>query len=271
MGVTFLAGPKATSTHENEPSGDSDENEVMETSSRDKPVRRRMTIQDFISVAYLYCLTLGILTDILYYRLLGINILYYSSILDVLLSPLVFLTKRTAVIGVLSVVVVFVFLLERRVKAQHRKQMQLPEAERKPMSDFSKKIEAVLIPHFVPIMLSMVVLFMFLGGGLGAGMAESGRIAKDKFRLTHRIKFADGSEQVVRVVGQKSDFVFFVHPGEHRVTVTPVRGNIQSIEEYEAEDSGKEPNPDQQGKGDDSGDQPSKLKEEIPDGGPLDL
>ncbi|NJK83951.1 MAG: hypothetical protein HC912_09240 [Saprospiraceae bacterium] len=69
------------------------------------------TVQDYLSIGYLYLLILGILSDSIYYGMLGINILSYSTILDVLLSPIVKLTDNILLAAAIMVPTSFYLLL----------------------------------------------------------------------------------------------------------------------------------------------------------------
>ena len=46
--------------------------------------RNQISIQDYLSLGYIYLVVAGILFDATFYGILGINIIHYSSILDVL-------------------------------------------------------------------------------------------------------------------------------------------------------------------------------------------
>ena len=45
-------------------------------------------IQEYLSIGYLYLLVLGVIGDSIYYSFFDINIIRYSTVLDVLLSPI---------------------------------------------------------------------------------------------------------------------------------------------------------------------------------------
>ena len=53
-----------------------------------KEKESRLGIQDSLSLGYVFLLVLGVLYQTIYFKYLGINILEYSSILDVLISPI---------------------------------------------------------------------------------------------------------------------------------------------------------------------------------------
>ena len=62
-----------------------------------------MSIQEILSLAYLYLLALGILSDALYYAVLGVSYLNFTTILDALISPLSLVTDNYVIVFVLLV------------------------------------------------------------------------------------------------------------------------------------------------------------------------
>ena len=52
----------------------------------------KYNLQDYLSLGYVYLLVLGVFNQAIYYKFLNINILEYSSILDVLISPISIIT-----------------------------------------------------------------------------------------------------------------------------------------------------------------------------------
>ena len=52
------------------------------------------TLQDYLSLGYLFLILCGLAKDIILYRFIGVNILDYSSISDVLLSPIIYIGEN---------------------------------------------------------------------------------------------------------------------------------------------------------------------------------
>jgi len=70
-------------------------------------------IQGFLSVGYIYLIVMGILNETLYYSQIGIDILNYSSILDVLISPISRLTSSISRLLIFIIIVFFTFKLPK--------------------------------------------------------------------------------------------------------------------------------------------------------------
>ena len=65
-------------------------------------VKSFQEIQGFLSIGYVYLIVMGILNETLYYNQIGIDILNYSNILDVLISPISKLTSSILRLIILS-------------------------------------------------------------------------------------------------------------------------------------------------------------------------
>ena len=60
------------------------------------PFGRIKEIQGIVTLGYIYLILMGILNESLYYNQLGVNILNYSDVLDILISPIAKMTSSTA-------------------------------------------------------------------------------------------------------------------------------------------------------------------------------
>lgn len=210
---------------ENAPAVDNPE---CETAKR-KFSTEEFSFQDYVTFGYLYLLTMGILTEVVYYKLLGINILYYSSLLDVLLSPLSFMVRRLPILFSMIACVVCIAIIDRF----QRRQIRLGKGDPKKVA-FQQE-------YFFPVISAIAVFFMFIGGGLGAGVSQSKRLEKGEFENDHAIEFVEGPTVEVRVFGQNTDFIFYAVPGQTELTAAPVRGNIRRIDKLSKDEQQDKP------------------------------
>lgn len=181
-----------------------------------------LTMQDYLSFGYLYLLSMGIITEVVYYWYFDVNILMYSGIVDILLSPLVFMTKRLAIMVAMVAGFVFVVWVDRSKRKEQARKAVANE------TDNAKSHPE----NFVLRIYALMVFCMFVGGGLGAGAAQSSRISSGDFDLTDVIEFDDGQILNVRIIGQNNEFVFYACKGETEITVAPIKGNIKRISPY---------------------------------------
>jgi hypothetical protein len=191
-----------------------------------KPQR---SIQDYLSLGYIYLLILGITTDSIYFGFLDINILEYSTIVDVILSPIIYLTKSltfplvifiTPILGLIFMT----FMNRNKVKK---------EAGRTEAVHWTKK-KVSLTPNKGMVFFVAVTIFSaYFGYGLGGGKKMQDRLKEGSFKLNYQLTFNDGEQLPVHLIDHNSLYVFYVTENSKSVTVSPVEGNIKKIEKLE--------------------------------------
>jgi hypothetical protein len=55
---------------------------------------KNLGFQEYLSIGYLYLLILGVVSESIFYRMLGINILHFASLSDILTAPLTLLVSH---------------------------------------------------------------------------------------------------------------------------------------------------------------------------------
>jgi hypothetical protein len=113
-------------------------------------------IQKFLSFGYLFLVVLGILKESLFYYPLGIHILNYSTIMDVLLSPVADLTSHPVVFIAVAILVLFsyffpVFLARNKHRAIARKMAGLEGKEHRPKARSQTKFPLFLPGYWRPL------------------------------------------------------------------------------------------------------------------------
>lgn len=193
----------------------------------DQISHRDWSVQDFLSFGYLYLLLLGIVSDSIYYGIVGVNILSYSDVLDVLLSPIVRLTDNlvfpTIIIIIPGVLYYYMLLIEKLQKRKEKK-----KADAKPESAFLGGISRM---NAWLLFSALVVFSAFIGYGLGGGYALKERMQEERIKVDHRITFQDDDVLEVKLVGNNTDYVFYIPEKGKAVMIAPVKENIRSIEQ----------------------------------------
>ena len=186
------------------------------------------TFQNALSLGYLFLLILGIIRDSIYYGYLGINIFYYSDLLDVLLSPIAYMSKSLLLPAIIVCLLGFTYVIT----------VYLPKyKERNPAAKWIKYFvkdtvehkEEDLMKSMLTISAIMIASF-FLGSGIGAGQKNKVKIMDGNIKVDRVLTFMDDKRLDVDLVGQNRQFLFYVKEGSKSVTVTPISGNIRSIE-----------------------------------------
>ncbi|MDE0561678.1 hypothetical protein OU792_16895 [Algoriphagus sp. NF] len=187
-------------------------------SSRKESPESSLSLSEILPLGYLYILILGILAESLYYGLIGINFLSYASILDVLLGPIAILTDKPILLILLIVVgSVFYYLMIVKGKKSSNK------------SDSESK--GVTVYAAYGIVMSVMVLFAFVGYGLGKGMKERSNIGENKIKHDVTLHFLNGEKKEVRKLGNTSTFIFHIQKDQKSISISPISNNIKEIEQ----------------------------------------
>ena len=68
-------------------------------------------VQNLLPLGYLFLVILGIVKESIFYYQIGINIIKYSSIMDILISPIAAITSHPVFFIVIIVLFIFFFKL----------------------------------------------------------------------------------------------------------------------------------------------------------------
>lgn len=192
-----------------------------------------LKIQDLLSLGYLYLLFLGILKDSIYYWSAGLNILNYSSLLDVLISPFSYVTEKPIHFTCL-VVLIFGFYKFSQTKL-------FKKFDKKSKLKLEEKTSSEKLSQKENRMDSMIFLFIigsasfYLGAGIGRGHTMYTKLRDKEFKMVDHIQFMDGEEKNVKVIGENSTYIFFVEKNNDFVSISPINGAIKRIQKHRKE------------------------------------
>ncbi|WP_046758348.1 hypothetical protein [Kordia jejudonensis] len=186
------------------------------------------SFQEILSIGYIYLIAIGILSESFYYSQIGINILSYSSILDVLISPIAKLTSSVKTLIVFFVLLFLVFqlpklLVKKREKNWFKKRLKLEEN----LTD--KEVESTLLRSFLFIF-SIMLFGFFIGTGMGQGLGTSRKIENNDIKYHDHITFLDGEKVNVKIMGVNSSYIFYLKEDNKTVQITPINSVVKSIE-----------------------------------------
>ncbi len=169
-------------------------------------------LQDYVSVGYLTLLFLGIFRETVYYGILGINILNYSSLIDVLLSPIALLTEHVIpIVIVIFAVALLTYIMNRKNKSLKKK----------------------TIADWIYLSLPLFILVFFgvtVGNTVSKGFRTSKKIAVKRYEMDHQIMFTDNEIRDVKVIGQNSEYIFYITENNNQISISPIKSNIKRIE-----------------------------------------
>ncbi|MEM9671484.1 MAG: hypothetical protein ACFB15_13305 [Cyclobacteriaceae bacterium] len=198
-------------------------------------MNRNLRIQEYLSLGYIYLLALGILSDTIYYRFLGITILEYSGIQDVLLSPIVLLTSNFIVpislVVLIGIFYLWTFKLAPQMHLRYREKRwyrKLNNIER-----LDKKYATPTPPNTIATFVAMAVLIFYLGIGVGRGNKVRNQIKSNDIEASYKVLFHTGEEESVKVVGQNSLYLFYIGESDTELIIAPIENNIKKIIQLE--------------------------------------
>ena len=186
-------------------------------------------IQGVVTLGYIYLILMGILNESLYYNQLDINILNYSDVLDILISPIAKMTSSSAGFVVFLVLIFALFglpkiLVNQREKRWFKKSFKMKEglnAEEMRSSFF----------YLALFMIALFLVGFYVGTGLGNGNKLKKRIANKEVVFNDKLYFLNEEEATVEIIGKNSSYIFYLEAGSEVVKVSPISGVILKIEE----------------------------------------
>ncbi|MCB9080534.1 MAG: hypothetical protein H6555_02365 [Lewinellaceae bacterium] len=189
----------------------------------------KLSLQEYLSLGYVYLIILGIISDVIYYKFLGVDILNYANILDVLISPVNILAHDARSFFFFLATTGFVFYLMIKVFPRMQAKQQIQEQAAAAAGE-TLTTPAPQFDNSGWINVSLVmILAMFLGYGIGKGAKTGASMRTGVHQMTHLLQFTDQQVREVKIVGQNSTYLFYLVEGQKEVTITPIADNIREI------------------------------------------
>lgn len=179
------------------------------------------TVIEYLPLGYLYLLILGIASDSIYYGLIGIDIMNYSDLQDVLLSPVIHLTDNP----IMPVVVILLPL----ISYFYMKLIQVLNAKK---SGIKKPtfLDSMSLSHQWIAILSIMLFFLFIGLSVGKGISINKNIASGEFNYNRKITFQNDQVLDVKLLGNTSAYLFYITKDHSEISIVPISGNIKKME-----------------------------------------
>ncbi len=187
-------------------------------------------IQHLLPLGYLYLVILGIIKETAFFYQLNINILKYSSIMDVLISPIATLTSNPFVFIIITIILVSSYYLPSFLfKYDHKKWVQKIFELKKTKNELADE-EIKNYYLFISIrFLAVFLLSVYLGYGVGEGFTISKRIENNKLKYDNKLNYASGESEEVCILETNSLYCFYVEKGKQIVKIAPI-GGVKNIE-----------------------------------------
>ena len=190
-------------------------------------------IQNILPLGYLFLVLLGIAKESIYYYQIGINIIKYSSIMDILISPIAAITSHP--VFAIVIIILFTFFcnlpqllfkyessvwLHKNIGTDNKNPdfIQLPENERK--------------EHYLTVSIKFFAFFLlsiFLGYGLADGNILSEKIKNNQLNYNYKLNYADETTENVFIIGSNTAYFFYVTKNSPIIKIAPT-ASIKNIE-----------------------------------------
>jgi len=189
-------------------------------------------IQNLLPLGYLFLVILGIAKETITYYQIGINIIRYSSIMDILISPLAAVTSHP--VFFITVLLLFIFsynlpkmLLKNEEKSGLHKFVGIknsPEINQLPEDERIEYYNIISIKFLASFLISI-----FLGYGVADGRSISEKIKNNALRYDYTLNYTDDNSELVHIIGSNTAYYFYVAKGGKTVKIAPVN-SIKNIE-----------------------------------------
>lgn len=184
--------------------------------------------QSILSLGYIYLVILGILNQTFYYNQLGVDILSYSSITDILISPIAQLTSSFLSISIFLLMLIIVFASPSwLVKFKDQKWFKTFFRINQDKSIVEVK-KSLMQAHL--IYLAIGLLGFYVGTGWGGGAKFLKKIKNKEITYEDTITFVNGNQESIHIVGKNSAFIFYLVENQQEILIVPMNGGgIQNI------------------------------------------
>lgn len=186
-------------------------------------------IQKSLQYGYLFLITIGILKESVKYYQIGISILKYSTITDILISPIADLASHPIIL--IAVIVLLIFSYATPVylsKQRHRKWVQKLSG----LQNKGELSEEELGNHFTNLFIkivAMTLLSFFVGIGLGEGAGLSKKIMSDKLEYNRILNYNSGVSEPIYLINSNSMYYFYLTKNNKNIKIAPISA-IKNIE-----------------------------------------
>ncbi|KMQ65476.1 hypothetical protein ACM46_06185 [Chryseobacterium angstadtii] len=187
-------------------------------------------IQGLLPLGYIYLIILGLLKEALLFYPLGINILKYSSITDILISPISDMVANPILILVIVSVVLLFFLFQTfLVRYSHKGWVRKILISYKMNPELNKQeLRKAMIPVFI-ILAGFELLALFIGLGIGHGEKIKKKLDSQTLQPNYILTSDSGEPSPIHLIDINSAYYFYVKKGEKQIKIAPV-GSIETLE-----------------------------------------
>lgn len=192
-------------------------------------------VQNLLPLGYLFLVILGIVKESIFYYQIGINIVKYSSIMDILISPIAAITSNPIFFTTVLVLFIFAYKLPQiLLKNQDKKGLHKSFGSKifKTDATTNEVSEEEKIEYYNNIAIEFFSFFLisiFLGYGFADGRSISQKINNNKIDYDYKLNYTNDKSENVYVIGSNTAYYFYLTEGNPTVKIAPV-ASIRNLE-----------------------------------------
>ena len=187
-------------------------------------------IQTLLPLGYLFLVILGLVKECVYYYQVGINYLKYSSIMDILISPIAAITEHPLILLVTIALFVFHFYLPKiLLKYKHKKWIQKTFELKQNLNELSTEDQKEYLIVVTFRSLIIYLISFFLGFGIAGGYSQANNIKNKKLSYDYLLHYNSGESETIFLIGFNSIYYFYLANGNQNIKITPVN-SIKNLE-----------------------------------------
>jgi hypothetical protein len=182
---------------------------------------KNLQLQDALSLGYIFLIVLGLIDNVIYWSGLGINIFDYTSITDILITPLnTFFSSPKGSLFLIVFLVGYYYLFKYLYTYLMKYAKAKAEKNNKPFKDIPFQPLTIVIVFFT---------LVFIGYSAGISTSEKERIQNKQHIANRILTFSDNTTKEVHVVGVNSVYLFYAEIGNSDINIVPIGDNIKNI------------------------------------------
>ena len=78
-------------------------------------------------------------------------------------------------------------------------------------------------------LLAFLIFTFFIGTGFGVGSKVRDILATNDYEVNRKIHFHDNESSSIKLIGQNSQYIFYVLKDDPTIHIAPIQGNIKQI------------------------------------------
>ncbi|MNK75006.1 hypothetical protein D3C87_945370 [compost metagenome] len=185
-------------------------------------------LEKLLPFGYLFLILMGILKDSIFYYQFGINILRYSTIMDILISPIAEFTSNPIILGAITILFLVhfylpSFLAKNKDLAFVKRSFELKSTDKLSPQETKSYYNGIAIKSLIIFLLSF-----FLGYGSAGGYFTTKKLKENKLVYNYQLDFNEGESENVFIIGNNSLYYFYLVKGDNKIKITPL-ASIKNI------------------------------------------